>query len=975
MSEELHQSFGGWDDDEVITQQVAYDDVVDQVEESTRIADPVAIQREAEARMSPDDILKARLLSGTGARVGRFNVVRQLDEGGMGLVFVARDEELDREVALKILRAQQSEGSLGRARLVREAQALAKLAHPNVVTVFEVGEWEGHVFVAMELIHGRTLRGWLKIKKRRWREIVDVLLQAGRGLAAAHKVGIIHRDFKPSNVLVGQDGRVRVLDFGLALAPGAPNLDRGLPVAGSSSIVSGASHSLLGEALTMAGAIAGTPAYMAPEQLHGADVDVRCDVYAFSVTLFEALYGRRPYKGKSVDDRKRELASDAQVDFSGAKVPAWIRKILRRGLEVDPDRRYASMLGLLAELEHDPTKKRRWIVGGSLAALVLLGGGYGIARQQAAMNDPCADVGDEIAEVWSDGRRGEIAEALRATGASYAEATWERLEPSLDAYAKGWSEGRVAACVAHQSREHDAQVLGLQLACLGRRKAAFDALLGALAKADAKVLQKSIQAADDLPLLATCGDVAALTSAVPPPEDPKVAEEVARLRDALDPARVALSMRRHADGLALTSQVVARADELAYRPLEAEALVLHGRLLNVAGQYDEAIDALSRGLWRADVIRDDVLLAQAMGSLIFVTSEGKGDYEGALRWRPHADAVIERLGPGTRSEAYLLSSFGQVKMRQGLPDEGIALGRRALAISEEVNGADDRRIVGPLNSLGNALLEKGELDEAQAIYERELKIEEASLGDAHPDLAGVVNNLGTVHAMKGELDAALPLFQRALKLEESALGPDHPSLAGALGNIGATLAQQGKLAEARVEMERALVLEEKGRGEDHPMVAFTLHNLASLAQDLGDPKAARDYLQRALTIRRAKLPPNAPMTAAVLSDLGWLDHREGRTRAGTRYLEQALKMRETQPEGGPPDVLPTIQFRLAVILRDAGKKARPRADELAAKALAAYKELDPERFKESIATIEGWQSEPEPAKPAKKRKKKKKKKR
>ncbi|MCA9618834.1 MAG: protein kinase, partial [Myxococcales bacterium] len=473
-------------------------------------------------RLRPMVTLPSLLAPGPAGSKPQLELGDILGEGGMGVVYAAFDEALGRRVALKLLHVGDP------LRLLREAQALARLSHPNVVQIYAVGRFREQVYVAMEYVEGPTLDAWLRAEARPPEAILDAFIQAGRGLAAAHQGGLVHRDFKPSNVLVGQDGRVRVLDFGLALAPGAPNLDRGLPVAGSSSIVSGASHSLLGEALTMAGAIAGTPAYMAPEQLHGADVDVRCDVYAFSVTLFEALYGRRPYKGKSVDDRKRELASDAQVDFSGAKVPAWIRKILRRGLEVDPDRRYASMLGLLAELEHDPTKKRRWIVGGSLAALVLLGGGYGIARQQAAMNDPCADVGDEIAEVWSDGRRGEIAEALRATGASYAEATWERLEPSLDAYAKGWSEGRVAACVAHQSREHDAQVLGLQLACLGRRKAAFDALLGALAKADAKVLQKSIQAADDLPLLATCGDVAALTSAVPPPEDPKVAEEVAR---------------------------------------------------------------------------------------------------------------------------------------------------------------------------------------------------------------------------------------------------------------------------------------------------------------------------------------------------------------------------------------------------------------------------------------------------------------
>ncbi|MEZ4379897.1 MAG: serine/threonine-protein kinase [Nannocystaceae bacterium] len=989
MSEELHQSFDGWDDDEVITQQIELPEVEEAIEEATRIVDPVAIQREAEAQMSPDEILKRRLLSGTGERVGRFVVQRHLDEGGMGLIFAALDEELGRPVALKILRAQQSEGSIGRARLLREAQALAKLSHPNVVTVYEVGEWSGHVYVAMELIEGRTLRGWLKLRRWGWRDVVDKLVQAGRGLAAAHKVGIIHRDFKPSNVLVGTDGRVRVLDFGLALAPGASLPDIPLATgagAGPSSIVTGASSASahLGDALTVAGAIAGTPAYMAPEQLAGRDVDARADQYAFCLTLFEGLYRERPWRAKTLKERRIELAASPEPAFPRSpRIPAHVRRVVRRGLDISPDRRYGSMDELLRDLSDDPTRRRKWIVGGAVAGVLLLGGGYGIARQEAAMNDPCADTGGELRELWEE-RKDAVRESITGVQKSYAEATWERLEPALGAYADAWGERRVEACHAHQSGAHDATLYGLAVGCLERRQVAYRALLTTFADADADVLSHAIQAADDLPLLDRCADVEALTSTIPPPEEAAVAEEVARLREALASARVELLLRRHAAGLTLSSQVVSRAAELAYRPLEAEALAVHGNLQLLAGDYEDAEATLTKAVWRHDLIRDDSGLAAAMGSLISCIGEQRGDYERAAALRPHADTVIERLGGGTRGEARLLAAFGQLSMRRGNADAALDLGARALAIVEELYGGEDRRICGALVALGNANVGKGRFAEAEAQYTRALAILEAKLGPDHPGITSVLNNLGSVRGMQGDVDGTLPYFQRALTIEEAVLGPEHPQIAGLLGNLGATFAAQDKHKEAREYLERSLAIEEKARGPDHPHVATTLHNLASVSADLGDFKAAKAYLERAMKIRKDKLEPDAPQLVAVYSDLGNINWELGRRAWALRYLEKARTLRLAKPDGGPPALLAKIQYRLAKIYRDSkSKKQRAQGQAYAAEALAGFKALegdDAERYAELIATIEGWLADepapaPAPAKKKKSKKSKKKKKR
>lgn len=266
---------------------------------------------------------------GPGHRVGRYEIERELGRGGMGVVYQARDVTLDRRVALKLLHARRDEAA--QARLLREAQVMAKLAHPNVVPVFELGELRGDVFLVMELVAGTTLDAWLKASKHSQREILARFVEAGRGLAAAHAAGVVHRDFKPANVLVGADGRVRVTDFGLS----RPGPAVALPPLGSPLV-------------TREGTVIGTLAYMAPEQLDGSAATEASDQFAFCMALAEALSGVRPFDGANW--------STLAVSHSGrpalkSAIPARLRSVLRRGLEKDPSRRYASMTALLNAFE------------------------------------------------------------------------------------------------------------------------------------------------------------------------------------------------------------------------------------------------------------------------------------------------------------------------------------------------------------------------------------------------------------------------------------------------------------------------------------------------------------------------------------------------------------------------------------------------------------------------------------------------
>ncbi|HVV84724.1 MAG TPA: serine/threonine-protein kinase, partial [Kofleriaceae bacterium] len=256
------------------------------------------------------------------ARLGRFEVLGRLGQGGMGQVLRARDPQLGREVALKLLHADLDaaqaphHAEVARRRLLREAQAMARLDHPNVIGVHEVGEDGGRVFLVMERVSGTTLGGWLAAAPRGWREVLAVFAQVGAGLAAAHAAGLVHRDVKPDNILVGDDGRVRVTDFGLVGVDGVSG-PPARPGERDEVDPTGATRESLPPPLTHEGALVGTPGYMAPEQVRGRAADARSDQFGLCVTLYEALFGRAPFAGGSY--RERMLA------VLDGKVEAYVR--------------------------------------------------------------------------------------------------------------------------------------------------------------------------------------------------------------------------------------------------------------------------------------------------------------------------------------------------------------------------------------------------------------------------------------------------------------------------------------------------------------------------------------------------------------------------------------------------------------------------------------------------------------------------
>jgi serine/threonine protein kinase len=397
-----------------------------------------------------------------GVLVGKYRLDRVLGSGGMGVVWAAFDPDLERPVAIKVLRSIDSVAAL-RTRLLREARAMARLKHPNVLTVYEVGTDRNRDYIAMELVDGADLDGWLATQPPR-AEIFAALFAAGRGLAAAHDAGLIHRDLKPHNILRGRDGGVYVTDFGLARG----QIDDGAEVVqGSIGLAATAvplgSHaraidSVLDSPLTQTGVLIGTPAYMAPEQFAGRAPDPRSDQFAFCVTAWEALTGSRPFVGKTLDELRVAVSTGAHAI---GEMPPRIRQVLLRGLAPDPDARWPDMYALLRALEMSivPPRRSRMPLVLAATALATVGVVTGVAlysRSHASHSRAdCTSPVEAFGAAWSAERRKIVVARHKSDVQSMIAVA------SLDELRNQWIRRYEAACaMPPSSARHE------QLACL-----------------------------------------------------------------------------------------------------------------------------------------------------------------------------------------------------------------------------------------------------------------------------------------------------------------------------------------------------------------------------------------------------------------------------------------------------------------------------------------------------------------------------
>ncbi|MBX7082710.1 MAG: protein kinase [Nannocystaceae bacterium] len=814
-----------------------------------------------------------------GQRIGaHFELVRQLGAGGMGVVWLARDDRLDRDVAIKLV-GKRSERAT--ARLAREAQAMARLSHPNVLVVHEVGEHEGSIYIAMEYVDGGTLRQWQDAGGHRVRDIVELYLQAARGLAAAHAGGFVHRDFKPDNVLLGSDGRVRVADFGLARTHGdsQSNSDISGDAVGTAS-----SRRPELAVLTRTDAVLGTPAYMAPEQHGRAQVAPTVDQFAFGVALYEALLGTRPY-----GDVPNWLATDADyvAGRSDARVPRWLRATVRRMVAIEPRARLPDMAAVAQALERGLSRTRRWAWAGGSAAAIGLAAAVGLGIGSRNRDDACGD-GDAIARArWHDGLRDVLDERFTADGGTAVQA-WTHARDELDAWFLRWAEDRRSACEATRVWGSQSEaLLDRSMACFDVRLAATTATLEFL-RDDHEARRKLAAMMDDIPTLQVCSEATYLEARLPPPEDPEVRAQVEAIERRLRELGLALEV----DGSGLAEQTEALLQEaraLGWAPVLARAHALAGRLDFERGDHDRAQRRFREGYFIARRAGDDEAAATLAALLAYVAGAARSDRATAEIWLDHAEADLARGTVAPEQRAALASTRAQVLQRAGAGDEAVQVIRDAIASLED---ATPRRSLQLRSELAAALDNAGRHREALTEYDALVPDLEAELGEWNPLTVQAYNNRGLCHYLLQEFDPAIEDLHHAIDHLGETQGYE---AAGPQLNLGLALAAAGRPDDALAPLQRARAIYAATAGADGD-VALVLNALGWVERKRGRVAEALALQLEALAKNRIALPEGHPEIAVSLTHVGDSELELGRTADAIAHLEEAVAVRERDPD-------------------------------------------------------------------------------
>jgi len=861
---------------------------------------------------------------GAPTSIGRYRIDRRIGAGAMGIVWLAHDPALDRPVALKHLRDVETPGELDR--IQHEARAAAAVVHPNVVTIYDVGTANGRVFVAMEYVDGESLAQWLATP-RSWRVVLDVLVQAGRALAAAHGAGIVHRDFKPDNVLVDRQGCVKVVDFGIATAVESPGIPSG-PASGGGTTTT---------------RWLGSPAYMAPERHAGERGDTRSDQFSFGVTAFEALWGVRPFAGESVPEVVASICDGRLVRPPRGPVPSPVQQAVLRALATRPDDRHVDMDTLVRRLHRARRGRARtlaWLgaAGGVLASTALL-----VAR------DPgCDGGGSHLREL--DGARTRL------------QSRWPDVGDELDAWTEAWTRTHRESCERARQSSEDADALDRRTACLKQQLGSTRATIEVAAEhADSDAGAALL--VHGLPRPPSCLED---TTRMP-------AEAIAEL-EAID----ADLARAHAlwilgmieTAAPIAADVLARAEAYPSTRTWVRAANLQASIAIQNGRLQEAETLVERAYSEA-VAADDAVTTMAaiqiQATLAHVREDGPAlllcarraevqaarDTSDRSEWPMSLDVMLSvghrltgdiptALVYGRRAveriDAQPVVDYGSVQvhvdlagtmMTAGRFDEAEAELRRAQANAALLPGraGDPRALEATMARLqlmrrrADRALEQllvtsarlaadGELatDTADTVvcliedalrelenspltlrYAERCAEKGARMGERSPAYARAQVRMASALDQNGRADEALAHAERAVAILEEVHGTRHADLASALGVSARLTRKQGDAARADALERRALELYESTNAGGGNHIASLLRT-GREAIDRGDFPSAERRLQRGLELATARQGSDG--TDTVLLAVQKLRLR-ARTEGGNEGLRaEALRLRE-----------------------------------------------------------------------------------
>ncbi|MFE8601212.1 protein kinase domain-containing protein [Archangium violaceum] len=897
-----------------------------------------------------------------GALLGRYVLLEPIGQGGMGIVYAGYDPELDRRVALKWHRpSNRPDDTQEQERLLREARAMARVSHPHVVPIFDVGLFEGGVFLAMELVEGDNLRAWLRHAPRSRREIVSVLLDAGRGLAAAHAAGIVHRDFKPENVMVERHGRGRVLDFGLA--------HEAAPL--QAAAIAGSLTATPGE-LTETGRVLGTPAYLAPERLAGHSADARSDQFSFCLTLAEALTGHLPFTFEQLQALARGQEVSPRLEGLAGMPAAW-RRALLIGLSARPAQRHADLPTLLSLLEGQPRVRRMAMAGAGLLALAAVGLTLHLGREP-----PCEGAREQVERVWNARAATAMEQAFTRSSSHLAPGAFQAARTRMDEWARRWVEARTEACRAtHVRHEQSPETLALKLACLDGRLDSLSTVVRLLQHADEEWVSHAAQVVDGMERVQGCNDVGLLRR--------QEAGDDARLpgvRRRLDEVRALVAAGKYGPALTAAEATMEEARGLSLPWLSAEARLLEGVAALKAGEAD-ASRRLLEARWLAEAAGLDQRSAEAALQL-GVLHLGRQDRERAEEWLGHTRASLTRMGGDGHLEWQLLGQQALLEAINERRDKAAELSLQAVRLAERILGPDhlevsdallraaayhavsregvehgialaQRALTLRLSALGPFHPRVAEAHEVLAQlarhrydHARELQVQQEvlalrtrTLPSSHPTFARTHWGLATAHVLRGDdvsavihyrealagmesaygaisqkvgvlklslamserrvgrLDSALALAREGIALLRQVQGQDTPYLTLESSGLADMLAASGQRAEARRLYLSAIETKERVEPSSAKL-APPLLGLARLELEEGHPEQALVHAKRALELQSASFPPPNPNLLEALELVGQAWLRLGQVREAQAVLVQAERAAEEWlPEGHP----------------------------------------------------------------------------
>lgn len=786
-----------------------------------------------------------------GQRVGRFVVERRLGAGAMGVVLLAHDPDLARPVAIKLLK---SDGEGARSRLRREAQAVAKIQHPNVIAVHEVGTHGEQVYVVMEYVDGGTLRDWVKAQSRSWAEVLEVYRQAGLGLIAAHEANLVHRDFKPDNVLIGRDGRVRVTDFGIVGVSGGSRdvtlPDPNLPVDDASA------------RLTATGAIVGTPAYMPPEQYKAGAADARADQFAFCVSLYEALFGVRPHEGDTIGSILYAVQSGTVRQVPTTDVPEPIVEAVLRGLRPDPLQRHPSMHALLQALQPKARTPVWPIAVAGVAVLALGGAGYAfVASSGTAADDApgpateavavfeCPDATATFGAVWNDERRATLKAAFEQYGPIEA-AAFVKVAKGLDAREQAWTWGSDAACAARKADEQDSETYSKRTECLDHALRTTDTFVALLGEGTREAVDGGVSSLTMLPRIDLCADLDALEALVQPTDAQR--EGVLALEKDLLMARSLLVAGKHHETVALAKGLETRAREVGHAATTAAVLETLARGLMQVGELDDAEARAREAAELAGAAGDPDVGARSFGTLIFVVGSYLGRPQEALGMLRTGRDVFER-STDPRSRAYFKAAEAAVLGATGDIDGAEGALVECISLLEGVDPTPPEELAVTYSSRAAVALGRGDQAAAREHQRKALEVAEEGLGKKHALYGSIAMSLGLSFYGGGEYEEALTWFEASLSALEHSVGRDHSSCALALTHIGNAQMLLERYDDAAKSLAEALQRLDAS-GQEDPNTRLSLHkNLAQLAFFRGDFDEAQSHYVAAGALIRAHM--------------------------------------------------------------------------------------------------------------------------